>query len=461
MDSADRSSNQRSVNTSPSRDLPAGNRSDRAARVAALEARIRELRAQASVNAGAEGTGSASDEAIDTKTQASNATVSSALLALKRSIRKPGLGRVPSAPVNAAGHPLRSQSKRSRSAPSPTVRNHFALIHKKGCSLEKKPGPTAADLLKALPSWLTSAVVHCFLLVTFALLTWNQTEFLPTIVIAGSTTEPILVPDITTPPEIADPSSDTADRTWNADELVPDLMQPGSPLELPSPDQLATITAFGKSADQPGAAARMAGSDEGGGAQFYGIQATGDRFVFVVDSSTSMRVKFAEAKRELEYAIRRLGKNQQFYVIFFDRGAKRLRLGKWNRKHTRYLVNSRPAPDLVRPTTENIDALIHWMNSIQLEADTNPHPAVVFALNKLRPDAIFLLSDGEFYDDGATESFLLRENFLVDSVAGRRPKTIVHCVGFYSRQGEITLQRIAKANGGTYRFVEPPWVTSR
>jgi hypothetical protein len=29
----------------------------------------------------------------------------------------------------------------------------------------------------------------------------------------------------------------------------------------------------------------------------------------------------------------------------------------------------------------------------------------------------------------------------------------VHCVGFYSRQGEVTLQRIAAANGGTYRFV--------
>ena len=118
MDSADRSSNPKSVNTSQSRDLPGGNRSDRAVRAAALEARIRELRAQASVNAGAEGTGSASAEASDTKTQANNATVSNALLALKRVFRKPGLGRVPSAPLTAAGHPLRSKPKRGRSAPS-------------------------------------------------------------------------------------------------------------------------------------------------------------------------------------------------------------------------------------------------------------------------------------------------------------------------------------------------------
>ncbi len=236
----------------------------------------------------------------------------------------------------------------------------------------------------------------------------------------------------------------------------------GAPPTLPSPDAIAESPSFSAYADAIGASMELKrsgkrdGAASGGGAQFYGIQAQGDRFVFIVDSSTSMRLKFADALRELESAVRRLGQDQLFYVIFFDRDTERLKLGKWNFKHTRYSLKSRPEPGFVSPTTENIDGLIQWMSTIQLEADTNPHGAVVYALQKLHPDAIFLLSDGEFHDGGETENYLLRNNFSEHSTDGRQPKTIVHCVGFYSREGEVTLQRIAAANGGTYRFVGPP-----
>ena len=191
-------------------------------------------------------------------------------------------------------------------------------------------------------------------------------------------------------------------------------------------------------------------------AQFFGVQATGNDFVFIVDSSMSMTQKFADAKRELEYSIRQLSPQQRFYVIFFDRNAEHMVLGKFDKQRKLFVFHDAPEPDLVPATTQNIVAFVQWMNTIQLEFATNPYMATFFAINELKPDAIFLLSDGEFTDRGATEWFLLESNAVVDAAGKRQPRSVVHCIGFYSREGEITLKRIAAANGGTYRFVEPP-----
>lgn len=133
------------------------------------------------------------------------------------------------------------------------------------------------------------------------------------------------------------------------------------------------------------------------------MQATGNDFVFIVDSSMSMTQKFADAKRELEYAIRKLSPDQRFYVLFFDRNTARMTFGSWDRKHRQYTFNAEPEPDLVPGTTPNVDAFVYWMNTIQLEFATNPYEATAFTINVLKPDAIFLLSDGEFTDRGATE----------------------------------------------------------
>jgi hypothetical protein len=116
----------------------------------------------------------------------------------------------------------------------------------------------------------------------------------------------------------------------------------------------------------------------------------------------------------------------------------------------------RPEPGLVRATDENIEGCVRWMHLVQLGHSTNPHTAMAFALEKLDPHAIFLLSDGEFTDGGLTEQFLQDENIIDDPIHGPRAQVIIHCIGFYSREGEVTLQRIARTHGGTYRFVAPP-----
>lgn len=177
------------------------------------------------------------------------------------------------------------------------------------------------------------------------------------------------------------------------------------------------------------------------GAQFFGVRATGNRFVFIVDCSRSMTgTKWEDATRELLSAVERLGPDKWFYVIFFD-----------GESHPMFDAKS-PESDLLAATVENLDRFRQWMANVELGYHTRPAASVRFALT-LEPHAIYLLSDGEFEDQTAA---LLRDKNLVRDEHGRAPRAIVHAIGFHSRHGQKVLQRIAKEHGGRYVFVPPP-----
>jgi hypothetical protein len=178
-------------------------------------------------------------------------------------------------------------------------------------------------------------------------------------------------------------------------------------------------------------------------ATFFGVNATGNRFVFVVDSSLSMKGgRFEVACQELHYAVSRLSPQQRFYVLFFDRNTCRM------------FDADDPEPRTVPATSENIQRLRSWMPNVELEFKTNPFEAMQFAMS-LRPDAIYLLSDGEFTDRGTTASWLKTENLVEDEIDGIKPIVTIHTIGFYSKDNG-TLKDIADTYGGTYRFVPPP-----
>jgi len=189
--------------------------------------------------------------------------------------------------------------------------------------------------------------------------------------------------------------------------------------------------------------------DEDAGAQFFGVQAKGNRFVFVVDCSLSMvGDKWATACRELSASIDRLSPAQHFYVVFFD--------GKSHR-----MFSDRGYQKAMLPATEdNIRRLRAWLGAVRLGYNTSPCLSVMFALS-LKPDAIFLLSDGEFSDPTAAK---LRKHNRIRSHLPRKdqprvkdgsptPAVAVHTIGFRSLEGKKMLTRIARENGGTYRYV--------
>jgi hypothetical protein len=185
------------------------------------------------------------------------------------------------------------------------------------------------------------------------------------------------------------------------------------------------------------------GSGVGQAAQFFGVKAAGRRFIFVVDSSNSMRGgKFAAAKEELMYAVRRLSKDQAFYIIFFDQNAERM-----------ILAPEKEPPLLpVLATSTNINRVEKWIATVENQVRTDPFESVRLAIEMV-PDAIYILTDGKFTDKGRTENWLKANNVVDDPVDGKRPKVVIHTICFWQNDGEEAMKKLAKDYGGTYRFV--------
>ncbi len=322
-------------------------------------------------------------------------------------------------------------------------------------------GPPEADVaslprrwnLLAIPSWLVSLVVHLAMILLMAMFTIPLLINEPDAILVASVAEPYLL-ETTEAVAIMPPLMAEQHETTNlpASEMIEsqNLTEIGTAALGDSASAMTDVDAVNISEvaelfGQDGAGmANVAGP--GGTAEFFGVKAGGRKFVFIVDSSNSMRGrKFADAKRELEYAVKKLDPKQSFYVIFFDQNAERMFAAGGKEPE------ARPVP----ATGENIRRLEYWLPLIKNELRTNPYDAVKFAVEML-PDAIYILSDGQFTDKGQTERYLAANNMIDEPLEGRRPKVVIHTIGFYSREGEPTLQAIAKAYGGTYRFVPKP-----
>jgi hypothetical protein len=211
----------------------------------------------------------------------------------------------------------------------------------------------------------------------------------------------------------------------------------------PAPDLLA-----GPPSLEAGGAGQSA---ELAGVQFFGAQAAGNNFVYVVDSSGSMRRggAFDIARQELLRSIAGLKPHQRYYILFFH-----------NEINALTLVGDQPESTMVYPTPENLLATQAWVQTIETGTGENPKRVLqrAFALD---PDAIFLLTDGEFPDWVVTE-FLPEANRIDDFVVGVEPKVPIHAIAFAANKSEdqLRMQRLAAENAGQYRLV-PVEVPSR
>jgi hypothetical protein len=293
----------------------------------------------------------------------------------------------------------------------------------------------------SLPSWLVSTLLHLAACVGLAL--W--------IVPSASPVTGVQLNALLTSSEHAEPIQILPAILPDSADVVPPLAtvsaEPGvitglSELDLP---QVAADAADDNIGFGDGPFAALLAADEGPNrrgqpeaaeqaAQFFGVKALGRRFVFVVDSSTSMRgPKFLAAKAELIYALNRLSREQAFFVFFFDVGTKPMPF-----RHGDEALQTVP------PTSENLQRARRWLASIELGPDTLPYDAMRQAV-EMHPDAIYLLSDGQFQDGGLTEQFL----------ALYSPKPVIHTIAFWDLAGAAALQRIARESGGTFRFIPP------
>jgi hypothetical protein len=183
-----------------------------------------------------------------------------------------------------------------------------------------------------------------------------------------------------------------------------------------------------------------------GSALFFGTQTKGDRFVFVVDNSASMKGGRLEmALTELVKTVEGLTPRQSFYVIFVS-----------DQPYPMFYPQTEPA--LVPATPQNKNRLREWLPKAILASGHNREMIKAMDMAAaLGPQAVYLLWDGDLkYSDNVRLDVMSHLtttpwNFVVHTVG----------LGITSLDGEQNLTVIAQAHHGQYRRVEVPKLRTR
>ena len=177
--------------------------------------------------------------------------------------------------------------------------------------------------------------------------------------------------------------------------------------------------------------------------RFCGVEGGGNHFVYLVDSSKSMKEGFDSARRALLSSIDLLKPEQRFYVVFFDADPDYMRVSQPDQDE----------PRSVYATPENKAAVRRWAMRVRKDIGKAPYDPIEFALS-LKPDVIFLLSDGEFPERIVT---LLRDENKIENLFGDiKPISIIHTISYHSQEGASIMKRIASQNSGQYQYVPKP-----
>ena len=296
-------------------------------------------------------------------------------------------------------------------------------------------------------AWLVSALIHVAILVLLAAVGLTQHRPKDQVALTASpsaetvsvetfeieSTEPEMQPQ----PNEPAPSEVQYELSPVGEISASDLISDAPP--APPSSSMAAMSKRSSAASssmsmQPNSDATM---------EFCGVKGGGNHFVYLVDSSGSMGDAFESARAELLRSIDLLKPEQRFYVVFFDAESDYMRLSDPNVDESRSVKASRV----------NRDALKRWAMRIQKDLGRAPYDALRFAL-QLKPDVIFLLSDGEFPQ--GIEDLLKEENRIVNLFGDDDPISIVHTISYHSKEGESRMRRIAEQNQGMYRYVPKP-----
>jgi len=169
--------------------------------------------------------------------------------------------------------------------------------------------------------------------------------------------------------------------------------------------------------------------DEGAGAEveFYGVKASGRRFVFVTDCSGSMDgYPLLRLKEQLHAVLGDLPARIEFFIVFFNHGPIPL-----------------PVKGCLAATDAHKRRALAWVDAIQADGGTDPSQALAIAL-ALEPSVVFLLTDGMFPPEPAFQAIAQRNR-------GRRAQ--INTIAIGQQGAEPVLRRIAAENRGDYRFV--------
>jgi len=316
---------------------------------------------------------------------------------------------------------------------------------------DREPVP---ELKRRPAAWITSTLAHVAVLLLLGLMTLANPKPRDQIALSASASEASdeAIESITIEALENMPETSEAMPTETAVDVSPlgELPMTEVSLDLPPAQSMPKASDFMRDVSPSAAQLSKAAvkADQPSNVQFAGVDGGGNHFVYLVDSSNSMR-NFNEARTELLRSIDSLRPDQRFYVVFYDQASEFMRLAN----------PASDEPASVLATAEHKKALRRWAMAVQQERGKSPTEVLPFAF-KLRPDVIFLLSDGEF--SVQTEQVIRANNHQDNLFGDAGPISIIHTIrypGFSTAEGreaEVQMRRIAAENGGQYRNVDVP-----
>lgn len=197
------------------------------------------------------------------------------------------------------------------------------------------------------------------------------------------------------------------------------------------------------SSDATGAGSSVGGKTSPRGT-FFGIEAYGHDFVYVVDMSGSMKGHlYDRAIAELIRSVDQLNPTQKFYVTLFSDRAKAM------------FDDTSVIPETISATPENRERLAKWLTEAYDGGGTDPRKAVKLALD-MKPSAVFMLSDGEFKERRQKDAgVLLAGDASTTAAVVRTTNTTIpiHSIAFENEVSRNNMQELANLTNGTFRFV--------
>lgn len=181
------------------------------------------------------------------------------------------------------------------------------------------------------------------------------------------------------------------------------------------------------------------------GAEFFGVKATGNTFVYIVDCSPSMKKDgaFDAAKQEIGRSLTSMKPTQRFYLMFFGKEIERLSIESGREEE--YPIYATPA---------NVQKAIEWLGRSVIQKEGWPPNDSLDKAIEMQPDGIFMLFDGDTRSDVAKH--LTKVNRTTDILSEPGPKVPIHVIHFFQEEFATTMRKVANENGGSYRFVARP-----
>jgi Mg-chelatase subunit ChlD len=167
----------------------------------------------------------------------------------------------------------------------------------------------------------------------------------------------------------------------------------------------------------------------------FGVKAEGSKFVYVLDRSGSTEGKLlAAAKAEILASIEKIDEVHQFQLVVYNERPKAFN-------------PAGPNGQLAFGTDANRAAVKKFLATVEADGGTDHQAALSLAI-RMRPDVIFLLTDGD------KPTLTARELARIDRIG---PGIVIHTVQFGvgpQRGDRGWMGKLAQQSGGEYAYVD-------